>query len=107
MDWVSLEAGCRSSEAIPGRVVSTSSNNGMTISKSGSRAPLHSDSQGEQTLTLALLFKTKLTKTIFEACSDYQQLTQCVAVKIEKIQLITTHCISRWSQQNRCSLNKP
>ena len=27
------------------------------------------------------------------------------AVKIEKFQLIATHCISRWSQENRYSLN--
>ena len=29
------------------------------------------------------------------------------AVKIEKFQLIATHCISHWSQQNRYSLNEP
>ena len=39
-------------------------------------------------------------------CCD-QQLMQCVAVKLEKFQLITTHCISRWSNKNCCSLSKP
>ena len=36
-----------------------------------------------------------------------QQIMQFVAVKIENVQLIATHCISCWFQQNRYNVNEP
>ena len=46
-------------------------------------------------------------KALFRLVAGCCRLTvDCSStVKIEKFQLIATHCISRWSQENRYSLN--
>ena len=48
-------------------------------------------------------------KALFRLVAGCFRLTvDCSStVKIEKFQLIATHCISRWSQQNHYSLNEP